>query len=85
MGNALTYADGNTDRQMDGTKVTGVFCDFANTPTNVTQVTHIHSFPEILCDKHEGMELETECILKVLEFKIYAWKSKENEQIDLVM
>ena len=31
------------------------------------------------------MELETECILKVLEFKIYAWKSKENEQIDLVM
>ena len=52
-GGALIHVDGRTDRQTYVTKVTGSFGDYAKARKNKKQVTYIHSFLEILCDKQE--------------------------------
>jgi len=44
------HANGRIDRLTYVTKVTGSFGDCAKARKNKTQVTHMHSFLEILCD-----------------------------------
>ena len=58
-----------TEGQTDGRHAFG---GYANERKNDMQVTHIHSFLEILCDKQEWIGLEEKCLLKKLEFKMYS-------------
>jgi hypothetical protein len=72
VGGALMHANGSMDRRTYVTKITGSFGDCAKERKSKIQVTHMHSFLEILCDKQEWIRLETKFLLKNLESKIYS-------------
>jgi hypothetical protein len=77
VGGVLIHVDERTDRRTYVAKVTGGFGDYGKVLK--MQVTQIHSFIEMLCDKQEWVRLETTFLWKNTEYKICTWSYKKSD------